>query len=615
MRISIRYQILGLMVGVVAVALAAFLALAVRLFTRDQLAYIYDLEASLTTTLAEEVRASLVSRVDKIGYFAVQQSAAGPEAAARTLLSTDPDLLSIEIWQPRGGGYARTLRYSDPVRLGKLNVSETDLAEARRITPVPFEAVAAEGALLQNASLPPDVAILSLAAAPPGTDLVVVALFQPDQLLRIFGRSPSYRAYLVDGKGLVVVDPDPAKVVSRQSAEAVPVVREATRGTVTRGVHEFEGAQGPIIGAFSRVGLGRLAVIAEIPRAEALRATHQLARRSVLFAAAILFLAVIASVALGRRLTAPLRRLEEATRVVAQGDLATPVQVSTRNEIGSLAESFNRMAKAITDREARLSEAHNELIQAERLSVLGEISASVVHEVKNPLTTIVGYAQLGSTVQSSEQAREYFQLIESSAWRARDILRTLLEFARQEKVDLVPIDVNGVIHDTMRMLKHQLQMARVEAGVELAEGLPLVQGNSGQLQQVLVNLIVNAAEAMEGSPRRQLSMRSALEGETVVLSVADTGSGIPPDAMAKLFTPFFTTKPRGKGTGLGLSVSQRIVNRFGGEIRVESRPGEGSTFMVRLPASAAAARPAPQLAEEAPAAEIREAPQPGAPAP
>ncbi len=594
---SVRFQILALVAAVLLAAIGSYFLLATEIFTRDKLAYVYDLESSLTATVSEELRESLGSRVDKLGYFALAAAGGQAERAATPLLASDADLLSLEIWEPRPRGFERVFRRADAARLAAVNLSEAELAEARRSSPVPFEAVAAEGALLQNASLPPDVALLSLAAAPEGSRGVVVALFKPDRLLRIFARSPAYKVYLVDGKGVVLVHPDPARVVSRDNAAASGIVRDAIQGTLARGVREFDAPGGPVIGAFSRVGLGRLAVVAEVPRAEALRATRTLARRSILFGVAILLVAVLASLYLGRRLTAPLGRLEEATRAMADGDFRVQIPAEGRNEIGRLAAAFNSMGGNLADREARLSEAHTQLAQAEKLSAVGEIAASVVHEVKNPLSAIVSYAQLGQEAEKIEAARDLFKQIEGNAWRSSDVLQTLLAYARMEKAIQTRLDPAAVARDALRLLRHQFLLKQIEVETSLPEGLPFVLGNANQLQQVLVNLMMNAAHAMERGERKVLGVTAEVQGEAVAISVRDTGVGIAPADRQKLFRPFFTTKPARQGTGLGLSVSQRIVQEHRGEIRVESEPGRGATFSVVLPRAevaeaARAAKPA-----------------------
>ena len=584
MRIRLRLQILILTAGMLLVALGTYLALATHLLTQDKIAYIYDLESSLTATVSEQVAASLSSLESSLRYFAIETAREGHQEAAAELFASEPDVLAVEVWTSRRGGFEQLYRHTDEARMRASNVSARDLAEARRTTPVSFEAVVAEGLQLQNASLAPDVALLSVAVPAPG-GLVAVALFQPGRLLRIFGRAPAYRVYLVDGKGRIVVHPDPQRVIGRESAADAPLVQQAIRGPVARAVHQLDSREGPVIGAFARMGVGRLAVVVEVPRQEALRGARLLVRRSLLFGLGIFFAAVLVSVFFARRLTAPLARLEEATRAVAAGNFEVAVPAAGDNEIGALGRAFTRMGKELADRETRLSDADLQLSQSVKLSVLGEISASIVHEVRGPVTGIIGYAQAGRDPENAGHEAETFRLIEDLGWRADEIVRVLLEFARFEQSPLVPLDPNKVVTDTLRLLKHQLLLHRAQVEEHLSPAIPPVLGNANQLQQVLANLVINAAQAMEDSPSRVLTVSTSLEGGAVILAVADTGPGMTPAIREKLFTPFFTTKPRGRGTGLGLSVSQRIVRRHRGEIAVETSPGQGTTFRVRLPAA------------------------------
>lgn len=596
MRISIRYQTLGLVLIILVAALAAYLYFAIALVTQDKLAYVFDLNSSLASTVSEEVRAGMGSLVDKLKYFAAAQTSGlplpggDPHRRARIFFENDADVLSVEIWRVRADGrFDRVYRFVDPERLASLDVSEEELAESRRTRAVPLEVVVAQQVLLQNASLPPNTAILSLAAASADQRQVVIADVRPDRFLRVLGRSTLYRVYVVDARGNILVHPDAAVVVARENVAAVPVVRAAIEGKLARGAQEFEGPGGATLGAFAAVGLGRLSVVAEVPRDEALRASRELVRRSVLFALAVLFVGLLASIFFSRRLTAPLRRLEEATVAVARGEFAVGVPVQSRNEIGRLAEAFNRMSRELADRDERLADAHDQALQAEKLSVLGEMSASIVHEVKNPLVGIVGFAQMGATASSLAEAKEYFGLIEGHSWRANEILQNLLKFARQEDAPFEALDPNAVVRGAVRLVAHQMQLKRVQVETRFTERLPPILGNANQLQQVLVNLMMNAQHAMDGRAERRLVVSTArADGSGIRVAVADTGAGMSEEVRRKLFTPFFTTKARGQGTGLGLSVSARIVKQHGGEIGVESEEGRGTTFSIRLPATSLA---------------------------
>lgn len=583
---SIRSQILFLLAGLLLAGLLTWFGLASRLFTRDRLAYTYDLTSSLATTVSEQLRESLGSRVDKLLYFAAVSAKGDPLQQARILVESDPDLIGVELWRRAGDRFERTIAWTDPARLDAADLAREDVEEARRTTPVAFDALASEGAQLQNASLPPDVPLLTLAAASPDGARAVVAILKPDRLLRIFARSPAYRVYLIDGRGRAVVHPDPERVVGRADLSGSELVQQATRGPVSRGVRDFEGPDGPVIGAYARVGLARLAVVAEVPRAEALRATRDLARRTVLLGLAVVFVGVLASYLVGRRITAPLRHLERAAQRIGAGELGTQVHVGGGGETAELAAAFNRMSAELADREARLSEAHTQIARADKLSAVGELAASIAHEVKNPVTALVGYAQLGREVGTLEEARELFGLIEKQGWRAGEVLQSLLEFTRRDPAPPEAVAPGELLEDTLKLLRHPLKLRGVTLETSVAEGLPRILVQPGELQQVLVNLVMNGADAMEGRARRVLTLGASAGNGQVLLTVRDTGTGIPVELLERIFQPFFTTKKGKAGTGLGLSVSQRIVKDLGGELRVQSTVGEGTTFIIALPAAA-----------------------------
>src|SRR5574341_344372 len=490
---SIRTQILVLLAGILLAGLLTWFSLANRLFTRDRLAYTYDLTSSLATTVSEQLRESLGSRVDKLLYFAAVSSTGDPLQQARLLVESDPDLLGVELWRSRLGRFERVVTWVDLARLDAADLAREDVDEARRTAPVAFEALGSEGPQLQNASLPPDVALLTLAALSPDGGTAVVAVLKPDRLLRIFARSAAYRVYLVDGRGRVVVHPDPQRVVGRADVSGSDLVQQATRGPVTRAVRDFEGPDGAVIAAFSRVGLGRLAVIAEVPRAEALRATRDLARRTVLLGLAVLFVGILASYAVGRRITAPLRNLQQAAHRIGAGELGAQVPVEGRGETAELAAAFNRMSAELADREVRLSEAHTQVARADKLSAVGELAASFAHEVKNPVSAVVGYAQLGKETRELAEAHELFGLVEKQGWRASEVLQNLLVFTRREETVPVPAEPAAVVTDVLRLLRHPLRLRGVTVETELPEGLPRILVHGAELQQVLVNLLMNGA--------------------------------------------------------------------------------------------------------------------------
>lgn len=592
MKIPIRFQIVGLVAGILIAAMVAYLALATQLFTRDKLAWLYDYNALLAGTLSEEVGTHLQTLGEKLRYFGEEEnatlSAERPPSVrgAQALFDASEDLLALELWMKSAdGAFEKKFSHIASGRLDALGIGEADLVEAARRHPLGLDAISAEGFAVENVSLPPDFALMRVATSSTNGGWVAVTYVRPDRLLRLFARSELHRAWLVDARGRVVLHPDKDKVLSRADLSAIPIVQSALDGKLARGAEEFVQDGEPYVGAFARVPLGRLSVIIEVPKNEAFRATREFNRRSVLFGIGVIAIALLASIYFSRRLTAPLRKLEETMEVVSRGDLGVEVPVTSNNELGKLAAAFNKMSRELSSRESMLIERNAQLVQSEKLSALGELSAGLAHEVKNPMVGIVGFAQLGQTAISMEEAKEYFGLIEGDAQRANEILQNLLEFARPMRVEFTPLDANTVVQGAVRLVVHQLQIQSVRVETGYAPSLPAIRGNDNQLRQVLVNLMMNAAHAMETAQKRELHVRTtAAPDGGVQIEVRDTGHGIPPEVQQRLFQPFFTTKERGKGTGLGLSVSKSIISEHKGSIRVESSPGAGAVFIIRLPA-------------------------------
>jgi two-component system NtrC family sensor kinase len=285
-----------------------------------------------------------------------------------------------------------------------------------------------------------------------------------------------------------------------------------------------------------------------------------------------------------RRVGRPVEALLAATTRVAAGDLSHRVPITGSDELGRLAESFNQMT-------ASLAEARHQVYQSNKLASVGRLAAGIAHEINNPLTGVLTYSSFLLKRATDEETRSDLETIVHETKRCRDIVRGLLDFARQVPPKKGPVDFNAVVERALAIVDHQLEVQNIALTRSLRPDLPPISADANQLQQVVVNLLVNAADAVDGDVRQiylATDHKRANDHEVVELKVADTGRGIPGKDLGKLFEPFFTTK-EGKGTGLGLAVSWGIVSEHGGTIEVESRVGSGTTFTVRLPLGSAPA--------------------------
>lgn len=361
--------------------------------------------------------------------------------------------------------------------------------------------------------------------------------------------------------------------------------------------------------------------IGEVRLALSVVSTTTEAMANIRMAMIIILLVMAITIALTfglvNKIIRPLEKLAIASKKIAEGDLTIDIDIGSPDEIGLLASSFDTMIKSLVDSRAEiegynrtleekiiertkeLENAQTLLIQTEKMAAVGQLSAGVAHELNNPLGGILGYAQYtlekmnkkpfaDNTDRDFEGYKKHLRDIETQARRCKTIVRNLLKFSRSSaKIDLSDIDINGVIRETLSLIEHQMSMHKINLAIDLEEEIPIMQGNAGMLQQVFTNMIINSLHAMGEDGNLLINSRySPGVGEfagAVEISFADDGSGIPAEIQKNIFEPFFTTKAIGQGTGLGLSVSYGIIKDHGGEIRVESVEGCGTTFTIILP--------------------------------
>ena len=245
--------------------------------------------------------------------------------------------------------------------------------------------------------------------------------------------------------------------------------------------------------------------------------------------------------------------------------------------------------------EDQARDLYHQLLQAEKLAALGQTISGVAHELNNPLATILTWAERLSQRPVDDQTRRGLETILSESERAAKIVRNLLTFARKRHTTRAMVDVNQVVRETLALRSYEQRLSNISIIEALAAGLPLVFADPHQFQQVLLNLVINAEQAMIGAHGRgTLILRSwqDVEDNVVMLEVNDDGPGVPEDVQPRIFDPFFTTKEVGKGTGLGLTVAYAIIQEHGGRITVKSEPGTGASFFIALPVSDAPVKPA-----------------------
>lgn len=325
-----------------------------------------------------------------------------------------------------------------------------------------------------------------------------------------------------------------------------------------------------------------------------------------IYVLAFLFvISVVLCIILWNLVSTPVSLLAQGMRKVASGDLDHAIDIDRRDEIGELAQAFNSMTsdlkrtkgelvewgntleKKVQEKTEAIHRAQAQLIHSEKLASLGRMAAGVAHEINSPLTGIVTFGHLlQKQFAPGSQEREDIEVIIDQANRCSTIIKGLLGFARASAADKAATNINDVLNSSLNIVRNKADFFNIKLVTDFEQRLDRVKADSSQLQQVFLNMIMNAADAIEDKGTITISTRNVSENGQgfVEVEFRDTGQGISEENIAKLFEPFFTTKPVGKGTGLGLAVSHGIIQDHGGKITVKSTPGEGSRFFIRLPA-------------------------------
>ncbi|HSB74735.1 MAG TPA: ATP-binding protein, partial [Terriglobales bacterium] len=314
----------------------------------------------------------------------------------------------------------------------------------------------------------------------------------------------------------------------------------------------------------------------------------------------------------------PVKRLTAATQRLSEGERGHQIEAGAGDELGELAQSFNRMslqlradeeeitawARTLEDRVEQktreLKRAHEHVLQVEKMASVGKLAAVVAHEINNPLSSILTYAKLLRTWMERpaggrdkrEEAEQCLELIAAESRRCGDLVKNLLTFSRTQPINLQAVELAPVVNRCYRLVQHQLELNNIQWQAEIAPGLPAVICDAAQIEQVLLALTMNAVDAMPRGGNLWVSAAASADGRQLELRVRDDGCGIAPEILPQIFEPFLTTKESGLGVGLGLAISRSIVERHGGSIEAQSEVGRGTTFTLRLPLQSGAKEPA-----------------------
>ncbi|MBI5399524.1 HAMP domain-containing protein [Candidatus Saganbacteria bacterium] len=409
-------------------------------------------------------------------------------------------------------------------------------------------------------------------------------------------------AFIVDEQGRLVAHPDEKRALQHEEIMSNQAVKWLLAGK--KGGGEFIDEIGArVVGAYRPVGKYGWSVVVEEPIASAYFELRRLEVNSLVFVIIGIVLTTLTGIFFVGSIEQPIKKLTTGTEAVARGDLRWQVAVDSSDELGRLAKAFNQMTKDLRDSQERL-------VLSEKLASLGTMAAGMAHEIKNPLVSIRTFTQLLNQKWEDKEFRDKFAtLIPHEIERINRIAESLLKFGRPMKPEMSKVDINSLLDEVLLLFESECKKNNVRVTKKFAS-LPEITGDAGQMQQVFVNLIKNAIEAMQESGGEMVIKtdlgevqnlgKMAREGRrageemiwgeeceaakpipAVFIEISDTGEGISEEHLKSLFDPFFTTKMT--GTGMGLPITLRIIEEHHGSIKVKSQVGKGTTFIVTLP--------------------------------
>ncbi|MDH5230943.1 MAG: ATP-binding protein [Gammaproteobacteria bacterium] len=597
LNISIKTKVIITQVIAITVMIGLITFTMANLFHEDKSSYIRDLTSVMAQNTASEANVTLQAYQQRLQIFAQLVYQGELSQSSKLILLKDifrdsQDMLSISIYED-GAELATVI---DSERLLEMEIDQRKLEQERtQNLPLTSDATSPGQISLKpgeshimNSSMSSKLPTITFYLRPilkNNQNVIISAVISLEQLLSLAQRSDVINMYIIDAKNTVLVHSDRELVLQRALMKDIPDLTALQQSNIGTTSLEYNNAQLPMVGGFSQIGSADLIAVAELPESRAYLSAKELLTDLTITAMTLLVIASLLGVTWARYLTNPIIELSEATKKVATGDFEVRVAHQTNDELGKLADSFNTMTQELDEREKELKEAQSALIQSEKMSAFGQISAGIAHEVKNPLASILGFTQLiKRKIDADNPVQQKLDVIARETKRCSEIVTNLMRFTRQETAEHAPEDMNQIIKQSLEIVGHQLEHNQIEVETHLADPAPKIKGNANQLQQILLNLAINAEQAMETSVKKKFEITTQVKDEnTLEVYVSDTGPGIPEENRSKLFEPFFTTKPAGEGTGLGLSVSYGIIEDHKGHISIIDQPGKGAVFKIELP--------------------------------
>ena len=587
----IRFKILlgFLLLATAVVTLIVYMM--ANFFHEDKTTYIRDLTSLRAVDTAGSVnqlmrhyreRLLLLAELTGDPILAIEQK----QIIAETLFGRFEDFVAIRTRDSNN----ETVTVYDPAILENGNIDAETLYQQLDLDRVFFEIEGPESVFVANVKLSPQLSLLALATTyvhNNGEQSLIMGLVRLEQLLALAEASPIFETIIMDSQLNLLVHNGQQQLSESSKVDWIPDVEAfLQQNQVLSSIVEYQYNNIDMLAGLARAEAAGLLIVVQIPKATAYLTERELLNNLVLVSIGLLLTVVFLSMLSAQTITRPLEKLTKILLQVGEGRFDIKVPIHTQDEIGILANAVNEMITELNVREQKINDSNAALMHSQKMAAIGQLSAGITHEVKNPLAGILGYAQLAlRKIQDDDPLKKNLLIIEKETKRCVKIINNLMQYARQGEVrhEQQVLDLNAIVQDSLLTVEQQLKSSKIEVKLYLAQSLSKISGNADRLKQVMINFLINAEQAMQNDGGIIRIATQNLGGKKIRLTVGDNGPGIPKEVIEKIFHPFFTTKDIGKGTGLGLSVTRDIIAEHQATIDVESEVGKGATFIVTFP--------------------------------
>lgn len=619
MRFPIRIKMFILVLIILVGATSAVVLKTRSIFLEDKFDFVKQLTNKLSSSTAKLVNEKFLSYQSRLAIAvstreSLKKIRTKNDELSKVIFERNPDFALVSVQKEKDNDWATEwsqINYDRPISKWADSYSETllrslDYSSLKEGAIQIFKLADPDGAPIFAMVL---IAEISSHDSDKTSKNAVVGLLSKDFLIDVVNeyKGDLNSVFVIDDKGYVVSHPDQDMIGKELNDN--PIMKEIVDQKRVSGVGEYTFDTGVQVGSYQSVNQSNLFVIATTPMKQALQAVNSLMMSIFVFGLGFLIIGLVLAFFVASKITRPLNELQETASVIGSGDFQTKIEIKSDDEVGELAKSIDKMRVSLIERDDTIESSKRALVQSEKMSAFGQLSAGIAHEVKNPLAGILGHAQLAKSKTQDSGIVKHMDIIEKEARRTKEIVENLMKFARAEKPELAPIDLHEAVSRAVDLVDHQLSLQGIKVSRHL-DPVKQIVGNANQIQQVLLNIMMNASHAMEDSFTKVLDVYLEDKGETMQIRIKDSGKGMTPEVQKRIFEPFFTTKPAGKGTGLGLSVSYGIVQDHKAKVYVESAPDKGATFFIDFPKAGSSAAPVPGIVQKSEEPQTKAAPAP-----